>query len=214
MFNYFLHSPFSVISIFCLGLIVISLLTKRTKYNYLLLCPLGQIIGLSLIGGQVFSHYYLAAAIPFLLWIAFNHTSFTSKIFSIFVLILFLTQLPSIFTTTDWSNNITALKSITTFIAKNETPQTRFNLAVIGSPDPNTKGLRYRDLLSLQNINPQPVGDFTNLHSFYIISYQSNWSQLSKDPAYEVDLVRQKTPQSIISIPDSPWYLYRFQVNR
>jgi hypothetical protein len=117
MFNYFLHSPFSVISIFCLGLIVISLLTKRTKYNYLLLCPLGQIIGLSLIGGQVFSHYYLAAAIPFLLWIAFNHTSFTSKIFSIFVLILFLTQLPSIFTTTDWSNNITALKSITTFIA-------------------------------------------------------------------------------------------------
>ncbi|MBU1117427.1 hypothetical protein KKD37_00520, partial [Patescibacteria group bacterium] len=88
-----------------------------------------------------------------------------------------------------------------------------FNLIVLESPDGNTLGFRFKDLLTLKDISPENPAEYKDIDTLYIISYQGDWNILSKDPAYELDEFRSLSPQEVIPIPDSSWYLYKISKN-
>lgn len=200
----------TIIAVLFILPLIISFVKKQSKYNFLLIPVLFQIIGLSLIGGQNFNHYYLAGAIPFLLWISLNLSYVNFKISSFIIIILFFTNISKIFIDSDWTNNIHSTRQITSIIQNDQqiSPQ-KFNLATLGSPDPNTKARRYRDLLSIKNIYPESQDNYQNITTLYVISYQNDWTKLSQDPAYELDNFRKMTPKEIIKIADSDWYVYK-----
>jgi len=207
---YFTGTPnVLIIIIFVLPLIV-SFLKKQSKYNLLLVPILFQIVGLSLISGQNFDHYYLAAAIPFLLWVTLNLSHINFKISSFILIILFFINFSKIFINSDWSNNIYSTRQIVSIIQNDQqkSPQ-KFNLATLGSPDLNTKARRYRDLLSLNNVIAESPDNYQNINILYVISYENDWAKLSQDPAYELDKFRKITPKEIIKIENSNWYLYK-----
>jgi len=206
---YFFGTQNFVIEILILIIIIIGLF--RSSFNSLLIPVFFQIIGLSLISGDTFTHYYLPAALPFLLWLFLNYKNYLSKLLLLIIAILFLFNIRSTFYNTDWTNNIEATNSIVKYITLNYS--SNFNILVIGSPDPNTKGRRYRDLLSLNDIHPASADDYQNIDTLFVISYQSDWTKLSRDPAYELDNFRVGVPITSINIPNSNWIVYQLSKN-
>ncbi|MFA5026065.1 MAG: hypothetical protein WC503_06170 [Candidatus Shapirobacteria bacterium] len=207
--NFIGNSNLILIGLFITPLLI-SLFKKQSRHNYFLIPIVFQIIGLSLISGDSYSHYYLPAVIPFLLWISLNISQKSFQLSSLLLLILFAFNIPKIFINYDWTNNIQSTRQVVNIIQQDQSklPQ-KFNVATLGSPDINTKARRYRDLLSLKNINPESPDDYQNISTLYVISYQSDWTKLSKDPAYELDNFRKIIPSEITKISNSDWYLYK-----
>lgn len=216
----FIHLPLNFVAYFfgaqnlilqLLILILIFFSLFKFTDNILLLPAVTQILGLCLISGDTFTHYYLPAALPFLFWLFINYKKLLSKLLLFLIFIFFLFNIRQVFINTDWTNNIQATSAIVKYISANQSK--RFNILVIGSPDPNTKGRRYRDLLSLNNIYPVSADNYDNLDTLFVISYQSDWAKLSADPAYEIDEFRSNQPTSITKIPNSDWFIYKLSKN-
>lgn len=206
--SYFFNSPTLLLSILLLILTILCIFKYKFSYKILLIPVLFQIIGLSFIGGDTYEHYYLPGAIPFLLFICLNISKFSAKIIAIIIIFLSIININKTFIQTGWTNNITATKQIVNLISTT-TNTGVFNIAVLSSPDPNTKGRRYRDLLNIKGIPVQSPDNYSNINTLYVISYENNWNKLKLDPAYELDSFRELTPQKQISIPNSEWNIYQ-----
>jgi hypothetical protein len=126
------------------------------------------------------------------------------------LLIIFnLFNLPTALNFSDWSGNIQAQKQIVSLISLDQKNNSSYNLIVLQSPDGNTLGLRFKDQLLLKNISPANVNDYHNINTLYVISYQPDWTRLSRDPAYELNDFRSAKPISSTKIHGSDWIVYQ-----
>ncbi len=184
------------------------LFTWRHKNFKWLLPVLAQLLGLSLIGGGIYNHYLLPAVIFYYLWILGTfEKNFLSKFMVGLLIVSNLWSLKQELQKNDWSTNIKATKEIVEIMATEaKTSNKKFNIAVLGSPDPNTKGRRYRDLLNLRDIHTTPEVDYSSTDVFFV-SYL-NWSELKNDASYEINEFRTKEPSASWDINNSKWKVY------
>ena len=192
-------------------LIINNIRHKKYSLNFFLIPILFQFLGLSLISSDVANRYLIPCILFFILWLSKNISSNISKLIILAIIISSTLSIPKILSQNDWSNNISALKQITNIIA-NESVQTPFNLVVLQSPDGNTKGSRFRDLLKIQNISPLPPEDYQNPQVLFVISYHS-WDKVKDDPAYEISHFRKNSPDKCWKIKNSQWILYRINAS-
>ncbi len=198
-----------LLSLFLIGL---NIYQKKNSLNLFLTPVLLQFLGLSFISSPIANRYLIPCILFFILWLSKNINSIISKLIIIIIIFSSIFSLPKIIFQNDWTNNITSLKQITTII-KNESVKNNnsFNLVVLQSPDGNTKGSRFRDLLKIQNINPLPPEDYETPKTLFVISYNA-WDKVKDDPAYELSKFRKNEPDNLWHIDNSQWILY--QINR
>lgn len=200
---------FGGIVLFLSLFLFIQILLKKQKTNLFLFPIIFQFIGLSLISAPVSDRYLIPCVLFFILWLSQNLKFKTAKLIIILILTINIFSLPKILFKNDWTNNISALKKITYIIKDESTKNTNnpFNLVVLQSPDGNTKGTRFRDLLKVQNVYPLPPEDFQTPNTLFVISYGS-WENIKDDPAYEMSNYRKKSPDNFWKIDNSKWFLY------
>jgi hypothetical protein len=208
-FFVYLHGQCYWAAVVTLGLTLVALIRSQKRW----LWPVAvQLFCLSFVGGDIFDHYLLPAVIFYYLWLVSNLK--TGKIYFAILILTFLTNLwavPRILFQNDWSTNTNATREIIKIIADQYSrDQSDFNIAVLGSPDPNTKGLRYRDVLRLHHIPVAPAVDYSNVNRVFFISYL-DWSELTHDPAYEINKFRQSQPSQSWAINNSRWKVYLLQ---
>lgn len=198
-------------TILILSLILISknLLNKKHSLNLFLVPIAFQFIGLSFISSPIADRYLIPSILFFIIWLSKNSKSIISKLIVLIIITSSISSLPRILTQIDWTNNINALKEITKIIEIESTKTNNpFNLVVLQSPDGNTKGTRFRDLLKIKNINPLPPEDYQTPKTLYVISYNS-WEKIKEDPAYEMSHFRKNSPDDSWQIDNSSWILYK-----
>ncbi len=201
-----------VIIILTTILIIKNFYQKKSKLNFFLIPILFQFLGLSLISTPIENRYLIPCILFFVLWLLDNSKNIITKILIIILIFSGLYSLPQVLFQNDWTNNIAALTKITQII-KNESPTDgKFNLIVLQSPDQNTKGSRFRDLLKINNINPLPPEDYSSPNTLFVITYSDNWEKIKTDPVYEMDHFRKNQPNQVWKIDNSKWFLY--QVNK
>lgn len=188
---------------------------KKDQSQKWLLVVIVQFLGLSMISGGVFDHYLLPAVIFYYLWITTSYKkSWISRLLVYTLIISNIILLPSLIYKNDWSTNIKATEDIAEYVIfKCDKDCKNFNLVVLKSPDPNTKGRRYRDLLKLKNIELTSMDKYSDLDGIFVISY-ANWGDLKSDPSYEINDYRNMFPIETKTIKNSQWKIYFFDRNK
>jgi hypothetical protein len=161
---------------------------------------------MGMVGGKISDYYLIGAIIPFYLWLLNLKKYFPAKGLIILLILISLFQLPKILTENKWSGNIADVKEICEKISTDFDDQ-KFNIAVLGSEDPNTKGVRYRDLLKIKGIEVEPPTNYDQ-PILYFIS-QKEWNDLVGDPSYEINNCRSKMAKLLIKTKNYGWKLYR-----
>jgi len=187
---------------------------ERLARNLFLFPLLFQFIGLSLISGEVYQHYFLPGVVFLVIWLFYSNKRLQSSYFQKLLIFLFfvLSIKPSIseIFKNDWSTNITATRKIVEIIGNNINSG-RCNLVVVASPDPNTKGKRYRDLLFLRGVSLLPEDNYRDNEYLYVIS-SSDEETIRRDPAYELNRIRNLSPTKRWEIKSSIWNVYKFDL--
>lgn len=202
--------------IFGIIILILSLLNiirlKKDGSQKWVLVVVAQFLGLALISGRVDDHYLLPAVIFYYLWIITSYKkSLISKILIYVLIISNIIALPALINKNDWSTNIKASEDITNYvISKCQNDCKNYNLAVLGSPDINTKGRRYRDLLKIKNVELASIDKYSGLKGAFFVSY-ADWSDLKNDPSYEIDNYRNLNPTEVQYIKNSKWKVYFFK---
>jgi hypothetical protein len=213
VFHYFSGNQL-ILGIISSFLTLIIVIRHHSKNNLWLLPLLFQIVCLSLTHSQYADRYLLPAAIFYLFWLLQSQKYILAKLLTFLLIISNLFNLSTILNFTDWSRNIQAQKQIINYISENQQHSSLYNLIVLQSPDGNTKGVRFKDLLKLKNVSPKDESNYQNINTLYTITYQNDWSKLSQDHAYELNNFRSQKPTSIIKIPNSNWLVYKLSQNK
>ena len=202
--------------IFGIIILVLSLLNifklKKDAGQKWILVVITQFLGLALISGRVDDHYLLPAVIFYYLWIITSYKkSLISKILIYVLIISNIIALPALINRNNWETNIKASEDITNYVInKCQSDCKNYNLAVLSSPDMNTKGRRYRDLLKIKNIELATIDKYSDLKGVFFVSY-TDWNDLKKDPSYEIDHYRNLNPTEVQYIKNSKWKVYFFE---
>ena len=202
--------------IFGIIILVLSLLNifklKKDESQKWILVVIAQFLGLALISGRVDDHYLLPAVIFYYLWIVSSYKKSVISKMLIYVLIISnIITLPKLINRNNWETNIKASEDITNYvISKCQNDCKNYNLAVLGSPDINTKGRRYRDLLKIKNIELARIDKYWGLKGAFFVSY-ADWNDLKNDPSYEIDNYRKLNPTEVQNIKNSKWKVYFFE---
>jgi hypothetical protein len=122
------------------------------------------------------------------------------------------TSIKNTLTQTSWDTNIDATREITNNIDEytKDYDLKNVNIAVLASPDPNTYGRRYRDLLHLTGVKILQRSDYYITDNLFVIS-SSNEDEVRNDPAYELDRFRSGLLVESWNITDSIWNIYLFE---
>ena len=193
-------------------LIINNICQKYYKNNFFLIPVLFQFLGLSLISDPIVDRYLIPGILFFLIWLTQNSSKIIAKIIITLLIFSSFLSLPKILRQNNFNTNIQALTNITQIIENQINSNDKFNLVVLQSPDQNTKGLRFRDLLKIDNIQILPPEDYSNPDILFVITYSDNWEKIKTDPAYEMDHFRKNQPDNIWKIENSQWILY--QINK
>ncbi len=86
------------------------------------------------------------------------------------------------------------------------------NITVLESPDNNTYGRRYRDLLLVQNIRLRTRDEYDLSDHLFVVSTGSEKS-LRESPAYEMYNFKNGLLEGYWKIDKSDWKVYRFTRN-
>lgn len=220
MLNYYTQS--TILS-FALGLSILLLLIfdikTRSKGILFALPWITQIIGLTFIynPGPAYYYYLLPSTIFFLAWILYPRQHYYSILAS-FMLVILLTGglfsiVPKISQTT-WQTDIKSVRQITSFISNeiNTKNLKNSNIAVLESPDNNTYGRRYRDLLLLQDIGLRTRDEYDLTDHLFVVSTGSE-NLLRESPAYEMHNFRSGALVNSRAIDHSEWKVFHFTRN-
>lgn len=167
--------------------------------------------------GKIYYYYVLPSTIFFLVWLIFPRQKIGSTLAGTILLILILGGLLSItpkLTTSNWQTDIYSVRQISKVISdkiKNEDLK-NVNLTVLSSPDNNTYGRRYRDLLLIENINLKSKDEYVLSDHLFVVSTGSE-QDLRNDPAQEINYFRKGKLVQKINIPNSDWKVYHFHRN-
>lgn len=209
--NYFFQNPMATWGgLGILGVYFIKIVSGSKKRKLLLLLPvLANIIGLALVGPHMFEHYLLGSVLFFVLFLLIPDNNGRSSSFQKIILIYFFvfSLKPAILeiTKNTWMTNIGRTRKIADIVQQNIGKQ-RCNVFVAASPDQNTTGKRYRDLLKVRGINLMMKEEYRNYECLFVIS-TSGWEKIQKDAAYELDLVRNNQPVGKWQVED--WFVYK-----
>ena len=219
MLFYFTQSRLISLSLyFLLPLLAIVDLKHRSPALIFFLPALIQLLGLTFIyyDNQSF-HYFLPLLIFVFIWLTYPRKS---PVHFLPLSILALITIASLFTigrqitSKTWQTNIPLVRSITQTIQKEVITEDlkNSNLAVLSSPDNNTYGRRYRDLLLIQNIPLKTKAEYEISDHLFVIS-TSQEEVVRQDPAYEMKFFRSGPLIKSWTIPNSDWKIYRLDRN-
>ena len=214
MFVYFVHSK--IIAVFS-SILILTLLVWDLKYrkrNLLYSSAwISQLFFLVMLN-DVYNHYFLPALPFFVVWLTVQRDRFGKMTadFLLFILILSsaFTIVPQL-TYKDWQSDIVSTRKITDIIQTEiQTNQLQnVNLAVLSSPDPNTYGRRYRDLLLIRDVNLDSKYEYFTSGKLFVVSMAEE-KTIREDFAPEMTNFRNGILDGKWVIPDSKWKIYLF----
>lgn len=202
----------AIILILTLLLVIFIFIKKESLSNILLIPLIFQILGLSIISSPTANRYLLAGVLFYILWLSQNIKYKISKLITIIIIFTNIFYLPKIVTDVNALNNLPALKEITRIISvESKKDNLPFNLAVLQSKDGDTKGRRFRDLLSIDNVYTVTQDDYDSPEILYVIS-QNNWDIVKTDMAYEIGHYRPAEAPLYWKVENSNWIVHK--INR
>lgn len=192
-------------------LLIIFDLKSRSKTLWFAAIFLIQIAGVAFVNG--FNTHYILPALPFFVIYLIYPRKDLGRIFAIaalsVILISGLTTFKNQITKVTWESDIAATRfianTITGSIATNDLKNN--NIAVLGSPDPNTYGRRYRDLLLIKDVPLKTKGEYEISDHLFLIT-ESPLDVVRNDPAYEIKYFKTGRLVQSWDVPDSSWKVF------
>lgn len=223
----FLPNLFSVISgaltyitqfrilIYLFALTVLALIINDVKSRSKALSFFGvvlvQVIGLGFV--QSFNTHYILPVLPFLVvYLLYPRKNF-GKVFSLIGLTILIISgvfsFPNQIARVTWENNIKATRYISVEMEKaiKDDDLKNNNVAVLGSPDPNTYGRRYRDLLLIDGVTLKTKGEYEISDHLFLVT-TSSLESVRNDPSYEMKYFQTGPLIKEWSVPGSDWKMY------
>ena len=172
-----------------------------------------QILGLLFVK-DFYVHYVLPAVPFFLLYLIYPRKALGKTLSYISLSLLLLSSLfsfPKQITKVTWEGDIASVKYITSIIEQKikEDDLKNANLAVLSSPDPNTYGRRFRDLLLLKGVSLRTKEEYQITDALFVVT-TDNSEALRADPAYEMNYFRNGPLVKKWEVPDSDWRIFLF----
>jgi len=165
-----------------------------------------QPVFLSILPAAANGYYFLASAFGWLVWLVHKRPA---KIILGLITCMNLIALPGLLTYRNWQTDIPLVRDITSIIRSAGYP--RANLAVLASPDPNTYGRRYRDMLLLQGITVPAKETYFDSPYLFVVSASSE-NTVRNDAAAEMHPFRSgRMINHWTSL--SGWQVYLFAKN-
>ena len=166
-----------------------------------------------------FLHYFLPGLVFLIAWLIYPREKLGEWISKLAISILILgsifTIIPQIqtnpYVNKSWQPNTKTVREITNTmeeIIKKEDLK-GVNVAVLGSQDINTYGLKYRNLLLIKGIRLLSRDEYFTSDHLFVVS-QSSEDQLRKDPSPEMHKFREGQIRNQRTIDDSGWAVYLF----
>lgn len=207
--------------IILLGYVIVLVLydlKKAKQYLLYIAVWLLQILAVTLIRDS-FTHYFLPGLIFFLIYLFLPRSSkkFNMIILSTIILLSgsFFSIIPQItsqkYVPDKWQPSIKTVDQITNILYQEITDKELLgvNLVVLGSPDPNRYGWKYRNLLEIQGINIMSKYEYFTNNYLFVVSLESTES-LRQNPAPEMERFRQEKLISSWPVQDSSWMVHLF----
>jgi hypothetical protein len=204
--NYFLLLSI----IFITPLVWIDIKKRSSSLNYLFVFIFSSLL---LTLTKNYYDHYLLASLPFLFTYLIYKRERIGNIFSkmLILIIIFssLINFPKIINNVTWETNIPAIRNIAQ-IMENEIKLKdlkNVNVVVLQSPDPNTYGRRYRDLLLIENINLKNKHEYEISDHLFVITFKP-YEEIIKDSAYEIKIFKEGKLENSWDIPNSQWKVF------
>ncbi len=213
-FLYYTQFPLlTLFALFLSGLLLILDIVKEKRALLFLIPVFGQIAAVSLIAD--YFHHYFFPTIPFILvWLFYPRKNKGSLVATSILVIFLVGSLPKFIphlSTAPVTPDLTTIKEIT-FVIKEHYQKAKMqnvNITVLASPDTNTFGKRYRDLLLVpDNIHLLTHDQYHLAENLYVVSTETE-EVLRKDPAFEIKNFRNGIVNSKWNI-DNEWKIYLF----
>lgn len=204
------------LAVVILGLFIFDIVKKNRSLLFFIPC-IFQILLISILG-LYFTHYFFVIIPFFFVWIIYprkrmgKYLSYTAiSILIIGGLISFVSQI----TRTNVHPDLQTVVKITS-VLENEIKSEdlkNVNIVVLASPDHNTEGRKYRDLLLVSdNLQIKSTGEYSITDNLFVISTASE-SIIRADPATEISNFRSGKLSGEWQIDNSPWVVYLLNRN-
>jgi hypothetical protein len=105
-----------------------------------------------------------------------------------------------------WQENMPRLKNVGDVISKDLSFQKTSNVNIASFVDPETRGLRFRYFIDLNNQKLLGFDDYPRTEILYAITPHS-WEETIQNPAWELDTFRQASASAIWQ--DNDWRVFR-----
>jgi len=213
-FGYFTQSNLFKAGLFASWLALIYTdIKSRSKALPFAAVFLVQILGLLFVK-DFYVHYVLPAVPFFLLYLIYPRKALGKTLSYLSLSVLLLSSLfsfPKQITKVTWEGDIASVKYMARTIEQKikENDLKNANLAVLSSPDPNTYGRRFRDLLLLKGVNLRTKEEYQISDALFVIT-TANSEALRTDPAYEMNSFRNGPLVESWEVPDSEWRIFLF----
>jgi hypothetical protein len=213
VFDYYAQSRILAVALIGISiLIAIKDFTTRCKAVIFLVPVIFQIFAIALIG-TYFPHYFFAAIPFFLVWVFYPRRGLGKSLQLITIVILIIgsafTFIPQL-TTAPVEPDLGTVTKISN-ILRNEIQLKRLknvNISVLASPDHNTFGRKYRDILLVPgNIQIMSTGEYGITDNLFVVS-TSGESVIRADPAYEISNFKNGELKDSWRIDNSGWVVY------
>lgn len=196
-----------------LPLVVIDIKRRSESLKYLFVFMSSSLV---ILLTTVFNNYYILSSVPFVFVYVISKRKGIEKYYVslviLFLIVSSLFKVNKILNNSSWDNNILAITKISSILEteiKNNDLK-NVNIAVLQSPDNNTYGRRYRDLLLIKDITVLSKYEYDITDNLFVISY-GNESEVRNDAAYEIRKFRDKKLISSWEIDNSEWKVYLFR---
>lgn len=200
------------------GLLLIFQDIKKRSFSLIYLAPwIFQALVISFMP-QFFPHYLIPGLIFFVVWITWKRPGF-GKVLSYAILItLLIGGVFSIYpqmTRATFIPNIPVAREIEKTIKKDILlgDLKNVNIAVLASPDLNTVGKKYRDLLLVDGNTHILTKDEYSLSDHLFVVSSSNEKTVRADAAFEMHRFRKGSLVDVHKINNSGWFIYHFTKN-
>jgi hypothetical protein len=164
---------------------------------------------------QFFPHYLIPGLIFFIVWVIYKRSGLGKLLSYIILIVLLIGGLFSVLsqiTTPTSDPNIPTAHKIEQIIKNNilSGDLKNVNIAVLASPDKNTEGKKYRDLLLVDgNIHILTKNEYNISDHLFVIS-KSDEKIVRLDPALEIQRFKKGRLVSVDQIDTSGWFVYHF----
>ncbi|MBI2597477.1 hypothetical protein HYW41_04935 [Candidatus Daviesbacteria bacterium] len=221
MLNYYTQLPIlSILLGVITPILVITDIKSRSKALIFASAWIAQLIGLIFVNnpGKIYYYYVLPSTIFFLVWLIYprGRKSYLLAI-SIFVILFIggsLSIIPKL-TRSNWQTDIHSVRQISKAISQRIKTNNlqNVNIAVLSSPDNNTYGRRFRDLLLIDSVHIKTKDEYPLSDHLFVISTKAE-QDLRNDPATNINYFRKGKLFEKIEIPGSDWGIYHFSRNQ